>query len=58
MNEIEKTWENEKQQEEACKYEIVEREIFPARIVCPDCGGLTLEGLDFCHRCGGELSGD
>ncbi|MGF7143727.1 hypothetical protein HNQ56_002154 [Anaerotaenia torta] len=38
------------------EYEIVEREILPAKIICPDCGGITLEGLDFCDKCGGELS--
>jgi hypothetical protein len=37
------------------EYEVVEREILPAKIVCPDCGGITLEGLDFCDKCGGEL---
>ena len=37
------------------EYEIVEREILPAKIICPDCGGITLEGLDFCDKCGGEL---
>ncbi len=37
------------------EYEIVEREIHPAKIICPDCGGITLEGLDFCDKCGGEL---
>jgi len=37
------------------KYEVVEREIHPAKIICPDCGGITLEGLDFCDKCGGEL---
>ncbi|MDF2950898.1 MAG: hypothetical protein K0S18_481 [Anaerocolumna sp.] len=37
------------------EYEIVEFEIFPQKIVCPDCGGITLEGLDFCDKCGGEL---
>lgn len=36
-------------------YEILEREIHPAKIICPDCGGITLEGLDFCDKCGGEL---
>ncbi|CRZ33351.1 hypothetical protein DFR55_11821 [Herbinix hemicellulosilytica] len=35
--------------------EIVEIEILPAKIICPDCGGITLEGLDFCDKCGGEL---
>lgn len=37
------------------EYEIVEIEIFPEKIICPDCGGITLEGLDFCDKCGGEL---
>ncbi|HPU62854.1 MAG TPA: hypothetical protein PK304_01745 [Mobilitalea sp.] len=36
-------------------YEVVEIEILPAKIICPDCGGITLEGLDFCDKCGGEL---
>lgn len=37
------------------EYPIVEREIHPAKIICPDCGGITLEGLEFCDKCGGEL---
>jgi len=37
------------------EYEVVEREIHPAKITCPDCGGITLEGLEFCDKCGGEL---
>lgn len=36
-------------------YEVVEREIMPAKIICPDCGGITLEGLELCDKCGGEL---
>ncbi|HWT26518.1 MAG TPA: hypothetical protein VN131_01130 [Mobilitalea sp.] len=36
-------------------YEVVEREIHPTKIICPDCGGITLEGLDYCDKCGGEL---
>lgn len=36
-------------------YEVYEREIAPRRIQCPDCGGVTLEGLEFCDKCGGEL---
>lgn len=36
-------------------YEVVEREILPDKKVCPDCGGITLEGLEFCDKCGGEL---
>ncbi|MBP1756738.1 MAG: hypothetical protein H6Q59_3136 [Firmicutes bacterium] len=45
----------EKEEDEDFEYEIVEREILPAKIICPDCGGITLEGLDFCDKCGGEL---
>ncbi|MDO5293386.1 MAG: hypothetical protein Q4F05_11610 [bacterium] len=37
------------------EYEVVECEIKPAKIICPDCGGITLEGLDYCDKCGGEL---
>ena len=37
------------------EYEILEREIMPRKIKCPDCGGVTLEGLEFCDKCGGEL---
>lgn len=37
------------------EYEILEREIVPKKIKCPDCGGVTLEGLEFCDKCGGEL---
>lgn len=37
------------------EYEIAEIEIVPEKIVCPDCGGITLEGLEFCDKCGGEL---
>ena len=37
------------------EYEIVEIEILPAKRICPDCGGITLEGLEFCDKCGGEL---
>lgn len=48
------TIESDKALEEE-EYEVVEREILPAKIICPDCGGITLEGLDFCDKCGGEL---
>ena len=41
---------------EADEYEIVEIVIEPEKIVCPDCGGITYEGLDFCDRCGGEIN--
>jgi len=36
-------------------YEVLEREIHPAKIICPDCGGITLEGFEYCDKCGGEL---
>ena len=42
-------------QDEKIEYEILEREITPKVIRCPDCGGLTLEGLENCDKCGGEL---
>ena len=38
------------------EYEHLERCIYPPKIICPDCGGITLEGLDFCDKCGGEIS--
>lgn len=38
------------------EYEVVEFELHPANIVCPDCGGITKEGLDFCDKCGGVLN--
>lgn len=37
------------------EYELVELEILPTKIICPDCGGITLEGLEFCDKCGGEI---
>lgn len=49
LNETDKSSETEEE------YEVVEIEISPARIICPDCGGVTLEGLQFCDKCGGEL---
>lgn len=47
---------NRKGEEGTKEYEMVEVEILPEKIICPDCGGITLEGLDFCHICGGELN--
>lgn len=38
-----------------CKEPILERRILPEKIICPDCGGITYEGLEFCHKCGGIL---
>lgn len=42
-------------QNETGEYEIVERTIYPEKIICPDCGGVTTEGLEFCDKCAGEL---
>ncbi len=42
-------------EEEEKVYEILEREIHPEKIICPDCGGITLEGFEFCDKCGGEI---
>lgn len=41
--------------DETSEYEILERTILPERMICPDCGGITFEGLDLCHLCGGML---
>lgn len=38
------------------EYEVVEIEILPEKMICPDCGGITLVGLEFCDKCGGELT--
>ena len=46
---------NENKENQTEEYEILEREIVPKKIKCPDCGGVTLEGLEFCDKCGGEL---
>ena len=46
---------NENKEDQTIEYEILEREILPKKIKCPDCGGVTLEGLEFCDKCGGEL---
>lgn len=51
LEEGEKAEEHDENQE----YEVLEREIMPRKIRCPDCGGVTLEGLEFCDKCGGEL---
>lgn len=47
--------EKKDEQEITEEYEIVEKEILPEKMICPDCGGITLAGLDFCDKCGGEL---
>lgn len=43
-------------EEKELEYPIVECEIRPANIICPDCGGITIEGLDYCDKCGGEIN--
>jgi hypothetical protein len=40
---------------EKTEYPIAEIEILPEKVICPECGGLTTEGLVFCEKCGGEL---
>ena len=39
------------------EYKVIEREIHPNKIRCPDCGGITIDGLEYCDKCGGELGG-
>jgi len=46
---------DEDHSQEEPEYEIVEKEILPDKMLCPDCGGITLVGLEFCDKCGGEL---
>ena len=41
-----------------CEYPILEREILPEKIICPDCGHITLEGLDYCDKCGADLNAE
>ncbi len=40
---------------QATRYPIVEIEICPQKVICSDCGGETLEGLEYCDKCGGEV---
>ena len=50
--------ENEMQEEDPKvngDYEILEREILPERIACPECGNITWEGVERCDKCGKEL---
>lgn len=42
--------------EEDYEYPILEREILPEKIICPSCGRITLEGLDYCDKCGADLN--
>lgn len=34
------------------EYEIIEREISPAKIPCPGCGRMISHGMDYCNFCG------
>ena len=38
--------------DENCEYEIVEREISPAKMKCPGCKRIILSGMDYCNFCG------
>ena len=42
--------------DEKSEFEIVEREISPAKIPCPGCGKRNSYGMDFCNWCGGKLT--
>lgn len=55
FNPEENTQNPEEESKNTEEYELVEIEILPAKIICPDCGGITLEGKEFCDKCGGEL---
>lgn len=55
LNSGDMAYESGEGDKKADEYEVVEIEILPAKIICPDCGGITLEGLEFCDKCGGEL---
>ena len=54
MEQVEKqaTIKKPKLVEKMIEPEVVECEIHPANIVCPDCGGITLQGLDYCDKWG------
>ena len=47
---------NEPTDAKEVEYEMIEREIMPEKNICPDCGGMTLEGLEYCDKCGGDLT--
>jgi len=38
------------------EYEIVEREILPAKIPCPACGRKISHGMDYCNFCGTHIT--
>jgi len=35
-----------------CEYEIIEREISPAKLPCPGCKKMISYGMDYCNICG------
>lgn len=41
--------------DEACEYEIIEREIAPAKMKCPGCKRIVPHGMDYCNFCGQRL---
>lgn len=55
LNSKEKPTAKKKAHKDRDEYEVVEIEIVPEKIICPDCGGITLQGLEFCDKCGGEI---
>ena len=38
------------------QYEIIEREISPAKIPCPGCGRRISHGMDYCNFCGAHVT--
>lgn len=38
------------------EYEIIEREISPAKIPCPGCGRIISHGMDYCNFCGTHVT--
>jgi len=38
------------------KYEIIEQEISPAKILCPGCGRRISHGMDYCNFCGAHVT--
>ena len=42
--------------DEKSEYEIVEREISPAKVPCPNCGRRNSYGMDYCNWCGVPLT--
>lgn len=42
--------------DESCEYEIVEREITPAKKKCPGCRRTVLCGMEYCIFCGQKLT--